>query len=321
MLGVTSLGISDEYPSSHIPAKLSAICSDTWFIKECAVYKNHSLIRDNYCVNLNRLCVGDRVGVKISQDGTLRFLINGEEMGCAATNVPKRMHVAIDLFGSCESVLITSTMKAMTTSSKEGLDTNALAESALSVPEDNSPTQPGPSSPNTAIIPSTTTKRYSSPLAFSSNHSRNIELLNGNFTAKRTSGYQGFVFSNQILQKGKIFEIRIDQINPKWTSNLMVGVLECNPERIQFPFNALGLKKACWLVMGDDVFRNGIRTSEKIGVDLNTLKVGQTVGLMVDSAHNLHIIVGSMDNVIACNVGSRCRALVVLYGEAEQVRI
>ncbi|OXA51475.1 Neuralized-like protein 4 [Folsomia candida] len=321
MLGVTSLGISDEYPSSHIPAKLSAICSDTWFIKECAVYKNHSLIRDNYCVNLNRLCVGDRVGVKISQDGTLRFLINGEEMGCAATNVPKRMHVAIDLFGSCESVLITSTMKAMTTSSKEGLDTNALAESALSVPEDNSPTQPGPSSPNTAIIPSTTTKRYSSPLAFSSNHSRNIELLNGNFTAKRTSGYQGFVFSNQILQKGKIFEIRIDQINPKWTSNLMVGVLECNPERIQFPFNALGLKKACWLVMGDDVFRNGIRTSEKIGVDLNTLKVGQTVGLMVDSAHNLHIIVGSMDNVIACNVGSRCRALVVLYGEAEQITI
>lgn len=49
------------------------------------------------------------------------------------------MHVCLDLFGSCESVLITSPMKAMTTSSNEGLDTNALAESMYSMVEDNSP--------------------------------------------------------------------------------------------------------------------------------------------------------------------------------------
>lgn len=78
MIGLTSLNITDDYPSSHIPAKLSAICADTWFLKECAVYKNHNLIKDNYCVNLNRLCIGDRVGVRISSDGTLRFLINGQ---------------------------------------------------------------------------------------------------------------------------------------------------------------------------------------------------------------------------------------------------
>ncbi len=101
----------------------------------------------------------------------------------------------------------------------------------------------------------------------------------------------------------------------------MIGVLECNPDRIQLPFNALGFKKACWLVMGNDVFRNGVKTSDKISVDLKTLKVGQTVGLMVDSTHNLHVIVEGMDNVIATNVGSRCRALVVLYGEAEQITI
>lgn len=100
----------------------------------------------------------------------------------------------------------------------------------------------------------------------------------------------------------------------------MVGILECNPDRIQFPFNALGFKKACWLVMGDDVFRNGVRIPEKIGVDLNTLQPGHTVGLLVDPAHNLHVIVNNMDNIIARNVGSRCRALIVLYGEAEQVR-
>lgn len=100
----------------------------------------------------------------------------------------------------------------------------------------------------------------------------------------------------------------------------MIGVLECSPDRIQFPFNALGFKKACWLVIGDDVFRNGIKTSEKIGVDLNnTLKVGQIVSLSVDSLNNLHIMVNKVDSVIARNVSSKCRALVVLYGEVEQV--
>lgn len=77
MMGVTTLPITDDYPNSHIPNKLSAICGNTWYIKESSVYKNQHLVKDNYCANLNRLIVGDRVGVKICPDRTLRFLING----------------------------------------------------------------------------------------------------------------------------------------------------------------------------------------------------------------------------------------------------
>jgi len=80
MVGVTSLNITDDYPASHIPLKLSAICADTWFVKGSSVYKNCHLIKDNYCVNLNRLCVGDRIGVKICSNRSLKFYINGKEI-------------------------------------------------------------------------------------------------------------------------------------------------------------------------------------------------------------------------------------------------
>jgi len=49
------------------------------------------------------------------------------------------MHVAIDLCGSCESILITSTVKGITTSSNEGLEASIMAESGLSVGEELSP--------------------------------------------------------------------------------------------------------------------------------------------------------------------------------------
>jgi len=99
----------------------------------------------------------------------------------------------------------------------------------------------------------------------------------------------------------------------------MVGIIESNPDRIAFPFNALGFKKACWLVISDSVYHNGMRTREKLPVNLDSLKVGQTIGIMVDSQSNLHLCINEVDVIVAKNVGSKCRALVVLYGETEQV--
>jgi len=49
------------------------------------------------------------------------------------------MHVVIDMFGSCESVLIMSTVKGLTASSHDCLEMNPLTESTHSVLEDLSP--------------------------------------------------------------------------------------------------------------------------------------------------------------------------------------
>ena len=41
-------------------------------------------------------------------DGTLVFVINGEEMGVAAYNVPQNVYGVIDLYGRCSGVKICS---------------------------------------------------------------------------------------------------------------------------------------------------------------------------------------------------------------------
>jgi len=77
MMGVTTLNIFEESSPALLPAKISGLAADTWYVKGSAVYKNQQVIKENYCVNFNRLCVGDKVGVKICSNRSLKFYING----------------------------------------------------------------------------------------------------------------------------------------------------------------------------------------------------------------------------------------------------
>lgn len=53
------------------------------------VRRNSTILRVNYCPSLEWLVAGNRVGVRRDADGNLHFLLNGEDMGVAATNLPK----------------------------------------------------------------------------------------------------------------------------------------------------------------------------------------------------------------------------------------
>lgn len=55
------------------------------------VMHNGSTVIELYGQNLDRLQVGDRVGVVRKDDGTLHFWVNGIDQGPAATNVPERI--------------------------------------------------------------------------------------------------------------------------------------------------------------------------------------------------------------------------------------
>ena len=72
MIGVTTMAMADDYPTSHLPPSVGGICADTWYIAGSQVRKNQTVIKENYCVNLNRLSQGDRVGLKVSVDRTLK---------------------------------------------------------------------------------------------------------------------------------------------------------------------------------------------------------------------------------------------------------
>lgn len=62
----------------------------------------------NYCPSLEWLRVGDKIGMKRTHEGNLKFYINGEDMGIAVSNIPEMVYAVIDLFGNTVSVNITS---------------------------------------------------------------------------------------------------------------------------------------------------------------------------------------------------------------------
>lgn len=53
------------------------------------VWYNKSLIMNNYCPSLDRLRVGDRVGIKYTADHTLHLYVNGYDQGIAFYNMPE----------------------------------------------------------------------------------------------------------------------------------------------------------------------------------------------------------------------------------------
>lgn len=54
-------------------------------------------------------------------------------------------------------------------------------------------------------------------------------------------------------------QVRIDCLNRQWTSSLVLGVITCPPERLNFPASACALKRAAWLLRGRGIFHNGLK--------------------------------------------------------------
>ena len=75
-----------------------------WFCQRQRLYNN--LIEDSETsdygyVDLRYLCEGDRVGVRLSQDGVLEFFVDGESQGIAARDVYTRNSDVYAVFLNC----------------------------------------------------------------------------------------------------------------------------------------------------------------------------------------------------------------------------
>ena len=65
----------------------------------------------NYGPCLERLVVGDRVGVKRTAEGGLRLVINSEDAGLACPGVKADTRAVFSLAGTCVAITVTSTQK------------------------------------------------------------------------------------------------------------------------------------------------------------------------------------------------------------------
>ncbi|XP_005220289.1 neuralized-like protein 4 isoform X1 [Bos indicus] len=318
-LGLTTLAPGDMGPGAGggpgLPPSLPELrTKTTWMVSSCEVRRDGQLQRMNYGRNLERLGVGSRVGIRRGADDTMHILVDGEDMGPAATGIAKSVWAVLDLYGPVRSVSIVSSTRLDepegTQPPSPSSDTGSEGE------EDDEGEEHGLEGQNqVAIMPTA--------LEFLENHGKNILLSNGNRTATRVASYnQGIVVINQPLVPQLLVQVRIDFLNRQWTSSLVLGVITCPPERLNFPASACALKRAAWLLRGRGVFHNGLKICEKFGPNLDTCPEGTILGLRLDSSGGLHLHINGMDQGVAVpDVPQPCHALVDLYGQCEQVTI
>lgn len=83
----------------EFPFTMTNVRTGTWMMTGNGVMQNGTTTIEQYGQNLDRLTVGDRVGVVRRDDGTLHFFVNGIDQGAAAEKVPEKVYGVIDLYG------------------------------------------------------------------------------------------------------------------------------------------------------------------------------------------------------------------------------
>lgn len=162
---------------------------------------------------------------------------------------------------------------------------------------------------------------------FHDHHGRNVLLKDNGLTAQRTDSYnQGLVFSKDPLVPGsQPFQIRIEQLDERWTGSIMLGVTAISPEKMSgSPTCALLLKRPSWIICGRSVHQGiGRRLTSDIGFDLNHLKAGQTAGLCINSTGHLCVVIDGKDRGPVAKVGldQAFYAVVDLYGACLQASV
>uniref|UniRef100_A0A4W4GCH8 Neuralized-like protein 4 n=1 Tax=Electrophorus electricus TaxID=8005 RepID=A0A4W4GCH8_ELEEL len=314
-IGLTTLQPPDlpSCPLSGLSPSLTQLRSKvTWLLAGAEVRRNGMLQRQNYGCSLDRLTVGNRVGVKRCSDDTMHIFIDGEDMGSAATAVSKNVYAVMDLYGKVTAVsVVSSTVMEDSDSVKaSSLSSDSCSEGE----EDTTPVSGGGQCENEpALVPTA--------MVFLENHGKNIQLSNQNLTAARVSSYnQGLLVTAQALPRQQLFQVAIDRLNSSWTSSLSLGVIGHSPDRLNFPSTACCLKRSVWLLQRDSVFHNSLKICENYGPNLDTCPEGTVLGLLVDASGCLHLFVNGMDQGVAAqDIPSPCYPLIDLYGQCEQV--
>ncbi|XP_044577539.1 neuralized-like protein 4 isoform X2 [Cotesia glomerata] len=335
-IGVVENPNGNWLTSMDLVPGMTSIPIDAWYLTGNEVRYKGNVLSSNYCPSLDWLRVGDKVGVKRSHEGNLKFYINGEDMGVAAVNVPEMVWVVVELFGSTVAVSITSSKQQLpaispnaslrlqdslellldpiplTMRNDGGMDTSIDASEAKLQEIILTPTQP--------IVTSTGETDWC--YEFHENHGRNVEL-EGQTVARRVASYnQGVVMTNRPLIKGKIFQVEIEKVNDRWVSGILCGVTCISPEKASFPLTALGFKKYSWIICSDWMSHNGTKVKTRYGGNLESVQAGSTVGLLIDEDSRLHLYVnGSDQGVAATDLPPYVYGVIDLYGQVEQVSI
>ncbi|XP_015908035.1 neuralized-like protein 4 [Parasteatoda tepidariorum] len=293
--GVTTYEPEDQ---ESLPADVFSLANcDTWVISYIHLFKNGKEVNRNYALPFPFLEPPHTVGLKVLQDDSLHFYLNGNYMGLAAIDLPKKLRIVADVYGKCVSVIIPNE--------------EVLSSADLKNIEKKSEMSITPVNANSALT------------LFHKIHCKNVELKNDNLSAVRIAGYNdGVLFSCKPLENEELFQVQIDEIEPDYSGCIQIGVTDLNPDQIKLPTSALHLKSNTWIISGHCVFHNGLPVRSEFCPDLNDIQKGYKIGVLLDSKHCLHVYLNNKDfGIAAVDITVPVYAVIDVYGKCKQVSI
>nr|XP_034992887.1 LOW QUALITY PROTEIN: neuralized-like protein 4 [Zootoca vivipara] len=155
---------------------------------------------------------------------------------------------------------------------------------------------------------------------------RLVTVSRGGRSAARSQPGQefnhGLVLSREPLAPGAVFTVRIDRKVNSWSGSIEIGVTALDPNHLDFPSSATGLKGGSWIISGCSVLRDGRSILEEYGQDLDQLGEGDRVGIQRTANGELRLWVNGQDcGVAATGIPLHVWAVVDLYGKCTQITV
>uniref|UniRef100_A0A182JKE4 NHR domain-containing protein n=1 Tax=Anopheles atroparvus TaxID=41427 RepID=A0A182JKE4_ANOAO len=296
--GSIEMGVTTHSPTElDFPFTMTNVRSGTWMMTGNGVMHNGMTVIEQYGQNLDRLQVGDRVGVVRKDDGTLHFWVNGVDQGPAGTGVPEKVYGVIDLYGQAAQASIVDTSEC---------GTPDTGNSTIS---------------NTTLFPSVEPRmRFNTTV-----HGRNAHILSNGLTACRPKALAEFndaiVFSSRPLRQRELFEIVLETVVDRWNGSIEIGVTAMRPDELSLPSTATDLEHDTIMVSGTTLLLNGFTVRNDLPFDLDALGQDSRVGVM-RNGDAIHFFVNGTDlGAFYESKAPTLYAVVDLYGQCAQVSI
>ncbi|XP_028399681.1 neuralized-like protein 4 [Dendronephthya gigantea] len=175
---------------------------------------------------------------------------------------------------------------------------------------------------------SRTTVTRTNRFVFNEKHSQHVALSPDRRTATRQMPMfcfdQGIAFSDQSLNDNEIFEIRIDEMMPfpMWKGSVEIGITSLNPMAINLPKTMTDLTTGTWMLSGNQVVINGKIIRRGYCQNLNSLSVGDRLGVCRADNGTLHFFInGKHQGAAASGIPQGVHAVVDIYGKCTKVSI
>lgn len=308
--GSIEVGVTTHNPATlQFPATMTNMRTGTTMMSGNGILTNGKGTRREYGeFNLDELREGDRIGMVRKANGDLHFYINGLDQGVAANNVPACVWGVVDLYGMTVKVTIVNRDEREEQNLITRRNTSLRDQQALyalnDVPEED----------------------FSDRLQFHPRCGTHAAVIRNNRTAHRPNALEDFnngvVLTSRPLRANELFEVRLDKMVSKWAGSIEIGVTTYSPTELEYPATMTNIRSGTWMMTGKGVMQNGITVIDEYGMNLDTLQVGDRVGVMRNELGTLHFFVNGVDQGEAStNVPERVYGVIDLYGQASQATI